>query len=82
MPDVTGIISDVIMVIWSAPHPRCVAAGTCQCFLLRDGSFTLMKIASLMFLAILLTTYFQFQGSLYEQISGAAMGVPHQPHSG
>ena len=31
MPDVIDIISDVILVIWSAPHPRCVAAGTCQC---------------------------------------------------
>ena len=29
MPDVIGIISDVIQVIWPAPHPRCVAAGTC-----------------------------------------------------
>ena len=28
------------------------------------------------------TTYFQFQGSFYEQINGAAMGSPHQPHCG
>ena len=31
MPDVVGIISDVILVIWPAPHARCVAAGTWQC---------------------------------------------------
>ena len=27
MPDVIGIISNVILVIWPAPHPRYVAAG-------------------------------------------------------
>ena len=31
MPDVIGIVKDVILVILPAPHPRCVAAGTCQC---------------------------------------------------
>ena len=30
----------------------------------------------------LTTTYFQFQGSFYEQINGAAMGSPISPHSG
>ena len=29
MPGVIGIIKDVILVILPAPHPRCVAAGTC-----------------------------------------------------
>ena len=32
MPDVIGIIEDVILVILPAPPPRCVAAGTCQYF--------------------------------------------------
>ena len=29
--DVIDIISDVILVIYPAPHPRYVAVGTCQC---------------------------------------------------
>ena len=31
VPDVIGIVKDVILVILPAPHPRCVAAGTYQC---------------------------------------------------
>ena len=31
MPDVIGIVKDVVLVILPAPHPRCVVAGTCQC---------------------------------------------------
>ena len=37
MPDVIGVIFDVILVIWPASHPRCVAAGTCQCSCLGMG---------------------------------------------
>ena len=49
MPDVIGIISDVILVIWPGTSSQMCGSWNLPMFLLRDGSFTLMNIVSLMF---------------------------------
>ena len=38
---------------WPTPHPKYVAAGICQYILFRDGSLTLISMASLMVLVML-----------------------------